>query len=189
MEGFKIVLFDTQVKHSLADSEYNIRREQCEAGVSIIQRQIPSVKSLRDATIQQLENYVLPNDKTVYHKCKYVVEENRRLLAACGDLEKGDIHSFGKRMFQTHEGLSTLYAVSCTELDFLVDIVKTHPSVLGARMMGGGFGGCTINLVEESSLEGVVQGVSDRYNKRFGNTPNVHVINIDNGSTILQQLN
>ncbi len=131
----------------------------------------------------------MPEDSAVYHKCKYVVEENRRLLAACDDLEKGDIRSFGKRMFQTHEGLSTLYEVSCTELDFLVDIVKTNPSVLGARMMGGGFGGCTINLIAENSLEKVVQTVSDQYKERFGNIPGVHIINIDNGSTIFQQLN
>lgn len=189
MEGFKIVLFDTYVKHSLAGSEYNLRRQQCEAGVSLIQRRIPSVKSLRDVTIGQLEEYVMPEDSAVYHKCKYVVEENRRLLAACDDLEKGDIRSFGKRMFQTHEGLSTLYEVSCTELDFLVDIVKTNPSVLGARMMGGGFGGCTINLIAENSLEKVVQTVSDQYKERFGNIPGVHIINIDNGSTIFQQLN
>jgi galactokinase len=189
MEGFKIILFDTQVKHSLANSEYNIRRKQCETGVSIIHEHIPSVKSLRDVTIQQLEEYVMPEDSAVFNKCKYVVEENRRLLAACDDLEKGDIRSFGKRMFQTHEGLSTLYEVSCTELDFLVDIVKINPFVLGARMMGGGFGGCTINLIAADSLEEVIQTVSDQYKERFGNIPGVHIINIDNGSTILQQLN
>jgi len=189
MEGFKIILFDTRVKHSLANSEYNIRRKQCEAGVSIIQEHIPSVKSLRDVTIRQLQEYVLPEDSTVYRKCKYVIEENRRLLAACDDLEKGDIRSFGKRMFQTHEGLSILYEVSCKELDFLVDIVKTNPSVLGARMMGGGFGGCTINLIAEHSLEEVVETVNSEYRERFGNITGVHIINIDNGATILQQMN
>ena len=135
-EGIRIVLFDTRVKHSLASSEYNTRRQQCEAGVRLIQAHHPQVHSLRDVVPEMLDRYVAPADPILYKRCLYVVEENSRLLAACEDLRKGDIASFGRKMFATHEGLSTQYEVSCPELDFLVDHVKDHPAVLGARMMG-----------------------------------------------------
>ena len=162
-DGIRIVLFDTRVKHSLASSEYNTRRHQCETGVKLIQAHHPEVHSLRDATPEMLDRYVAPADAVLYKRCRYVVEENARLLAACEDLRKGDIASFGQKMFVTHEGLSNLYEVSCPELDFLVNQVKDHPAVLGARMMGGGFGGCTINLVKEDAIEELVARTATSY--------------------------
>ena len=185
MDGIKILLLDTNVKHSLGSSEYNVRRKQCETGVAWIQRYVPEAKSLRDATVEMLDKYVLHDDILIYQRCKYVVEENNRLLAACKDLEKGDLHAFGARMYETHYGLSKLYEVSCPELDFLVTQVQDNPAVLGARMMGGGFGGCTINLVKEEAIEELVETTSIAYKKGMNKMLKAHVAKIETGSNIL----
>jgi galactokinase len=163
MEGIKILLLNTNVKHSLASSEYNTRRQQCEKGVEYVKSHFSEVESLRDVTIEMLDQFVAPKDEIIYRRCKYVVEENIRLLAGCDDLKKGDIAALGRKMFQTHNGLSKQYEVSCKELDFLVDHVKNNPAVLGARMMGGGFGGCTINLVKEEAINNIIKEVSESY--------------------------
>ena len=141
IEGIKIVLLNSNVSHSLASSEYNTRRQQCEQGVAWVKKQIPEVQSLRDVSPEMLQQHVLPKDELIYKRCKYVLEENLRLLAACDDLKKGDIAALGQKMFRTHEGLSKEYEVSCRELDWLVQYVRNESSVLGARMMGGGLGG------------------------------------------------
>lgn len=185
MEGIKILLLDTNVKHSLGSSEYNVRRRQCETGVAWIQRHVPEVKSLRDATIEMLDKHVLQEDLLIYQRCKYVVEENNRLLAACKDLEQGDIPAFGTRMYQSHHGLSKLYEVSCPELDFLVTHVQDNPAVLGARMMGGGFGGCTINLVKEDAIEALVSETTMAYKKAMNKVLKAHVAKIETGSNLL----
>lgn len=181
----KIVLFDTRVKHSLASSAYNERREQCEYGVSLIQKHHPEVKSLRDATLEQLDQYVKPVDEVVYNRCRYVVSEIKRLQDGCEDLKKDDFKTFGKRMFETHDGLQHLYEVSCDELDILVDLVRDNDAVLGARMMGGGFGGCTINLVKADQAEQVAKEVSEAYLKRTGKEAKVYIAQISSGSGIL----
>lgn len=184
-DGIGIVLFDTRVKHSLASSEYNTRRQQCEAGVKLVQAHHPQVHSLRDVEPEMLERYVAPADPILYKRCRYVVEENARLLAACEDLKKGDIGSFGRKMFATHEGLSNLYEVSCPELDFLVEQVKDHPAVLGARMMGGGFGGCTINLVREEAIEELVAQTVTVYAKAMNKELKAYKGQIENGTSRL----
>lgn len=180
-----LVLFDTQVKHSLASSAYNERREQCEEGVALIQRHRPDVKSLRDVTRQQLEAYVKPVDATVYNRCCYVVSEIERLRDGCDDLKKGDFVSFGRKMFETHEGLKHLYEVSCDELDVLVDLVADDDAVLGARMMGGGFGGCTINLVKVDRVQRVTEAVTLAYNERTGRSAQVYVADISAGTDVI----
>lgn len=182
MKGIKIVLLDTNVKHSLASSAYNERRTQCEAGVAKIQQHIPGVKSLRDATIKMLGDYV--TNPVVYQRCKYVVEEIERLQHACADLNNGDMNAFGKKMYATHDGLSKLYEVSCTELDCLVDAVRIHPSVLGARMMGGGFGGCTINLVKETEVEKIINTVSETYKSKMNKELSAYIVTIESGTCI-----
>jgi galactokinase len=182
-EGIRIVLFDTRVKHSLASSEYNTRRQQCEAGVKLIQAHHPNVRSLRDATPEMLDRYVKPADPILYKRCSYVVGENARLLNACEDLKNGDISSFGQKMFATHEGLSREYEVSCPELDFLVAQVKDHPAVLGARMMGGGFGGCTINLVKEEAIEELVARTVKAYAKEMNKELKTYKGQIENGTS------
>lgn len=178
----RIVLFDTQVKHSLASSAYNERREQCEQGVAWVQQHQPHVKSLRDATIQQLDEYVKPKDATVYNRCHYVVSEIKRLQDGCEDLKKDDFVTFGKRMFETHDGLQHLYEVSCDELDILVDLVRGNDAVLGARMMGGGFGGCTINLVKVDQVQGVIDTVVTAYKEKTGRIAQAYIANISAGT-------
>lgn len=181
----KILLLDTQVKHSLASSAYNERREQCEEGVRLINQHHPEVKSLRDASEEMLLKYVKPVNEIVYNRCTYVVSEIERLLLACNDLKKDDFTSFGKRMFETHDGLQHRYEVSCPELDILVDLVKNNPYVLGARMMGGGFGGCTINLVKADKAEEVAEAVKLAYKEKTGITIPYYIAEINSGTTIV----
>ncbi len=181
----KIVLFDTQVKHSLASSAYNERREQCEYGVSLIQKHHPEVQSLRNASIAQLDRYVKPVDEVVHNRCLYVVSEIKRLQDGCEDLKRDDFESFGKRMFETHDGLQHLYEVSCDELDVLVDLVRNNSAVLGARMMGGGFGGCTINLVKADQVQAVVDTVTKAYGEKTGKKAQAYIASISAGTNII----
>jgi galactokinase len=185
MDGFKIVLIDTNVKHSLNESEYNVRRQQCEEGVAMVKKHHPDVHTLRDVTMDMLNQYVLPHNELVYRRCSYVIEENERLLTACKHLENGDMEAFGKMMYQSHEGLSKKYEVSCKELDFLVDQVRDNPDVLGARMMGGGFGGCTINLVKDDAVEGLINSVVKAYKEAIGLEAKAYVTKIEDGTTII----
>ncbi|MEO5911692.1 MAG: galactokinase [Pelobium sp.] len=186
LEGIKIVLFDSMVKHSLASSEYNVRTSQCGEGVSIIQQKYPEVKTLRDATIAMVEECLSDQSTDIYHRCKYVVEENDRLLAACIDLKNGKIEDFGQKMYETHQGLSELYEVSCPELDFIVSCTKKEPGILGARMMGGGFGGCVITLVKEEELEGIVKRIKEAYWNKINIGMNVYITQIEDGTHIVK---
>ena len=183
MDGLKIVLLDTNVKHSLASSEYNVRREQCEAGVALIQQKYPNVKSLRDAHLTMVNDCIDPNT-LVYSRCKYIVEEKQRLLDGCDALQVGDVAAFGKKMFATHHGLSKEYEVSCKELDFLVEQVKDDPSVLGARMMGGGFGGCTINIVREDGVDALIERITPQYKAAMHLNLKSYVIALEDGTSV-----
>ena len=181
-DGYKIVLFNTNVEHNLASSEYNIRREQCEKGVEIIKQFEPSVNSLRDANVEMLDQHLAEKDRMIYKRCKYVVEEIARILPACEDLKRGDMKALGERMYQTHNGLSKDYEVSCKELDFLVDYVKNIPDVAGARMMGGGFGGCTINLVKEEGINKLIEEITPAYKNAMKLSLTAYIITIEDGS-------
>lgn len=184
-DDIQIVLFDTRVKHSLASSAYNERREQCEQGVKWIQEIHPEVKSLRDASEEMLLTHVKPKNQKIYERCNFIVSEIQRLQDACNDLENNDLQSFGKRMFETHFGLKDLYEVSCDELDLLVDLVKDNPNVLGARMMGGGFGGCTINLVKTEAVDDLIAQVSKSYLAKTGSEMLNYIVKIENGTSII----
>ncbi|TSA59064.1 MAG: galactokinase [Sediminibacterium sp.] len=186
-EGIKIVLLDTRVKHSLASTEYNLRREECDAGVKIIQEKYPAVVSLRNATMQMIQECLINTDQKIIDRCSFVVAEIKRLQDACKDLEAGDLKAFGKKMYETHDGLSKLYEVSCAELDFLADFAKTKAGVLGARMMGGGFGGCTINLVEENAVEAFVLAAGNAFQKAFGTEMKPYIVSIGNGTSLLDE--
>ena len=186
LDGYKIVLLNTNVKHSLASSEYNTRRAQCEKGVEWVKEKYFEVESLRDVNMQMLNECVKPKDEIIYKRCKYVVEEIQRLLAACEDLKRGDLTSLGKKMFQTHDGLSKEYEVSCKELDFLVNAVRNHPDVLGARMMGGGFGGCTINIVKEEAVEKLINELNQSYQKNMSRELAAYVAQIEDGSSVIE---
>ena len=180
MEEISIVLLDTQVKHSLASSEYNTRRIQCEKGVEAIQKKYPVVMKLRDATITMLKECIA-EDTDVYKRCLYVIQEIERVQKACNDLKHFHVADFGKKMFETHKGLSELYEVSCNELDFLVNVVKENPNVLGARMMGGGFGGCTINLIKKDAVDRLISEVSVLYEKAFHLNLKSYIVKIEDG--------
>lgn len=183
----KIVLFNTKVTHSLASSAYNERREQCEKGAALIRQKYAEVESLREASTSQLNELVKPVDELVYQRCLYVVEEIQRLHDACNDLQNNDLASFGRRMFQTHNGLQNLYEVSCKELDVLVDLVRDNEAVYGARMMGGGFGGCTINLVKAEQVELVIEQVTRNYQLMLGKVIEVYVAELEDGTEIITQ--
>jgi len=183
LDDARIVLLDTNVKHSLASSEYNTRRQQCEAGVRLVREHYPEVTSLREVTLDMLDRYVAPVDELIYRRCRFIVGENARLLAGTEDLGRGDLAAFGRKMFETHEGLSREYEVSCRELDFLVEEVKGDPAVLGARMMGGGFGGCTINLVKEAAIAGLVDRIAPVYRDAMKKELKVYVTQIEDGTS------
>lgn len=185
LEGYKILLLNTNVKHSLGSSEYNTRRAQCEQGVAWVKEHHREVNSLRDVTMEMLHQYVEPKDKLIYQRCKYVVEEKERLLTGCEDLKKGDLESLGKKMFQTHDGLSKEYEVSCKELDFLVDAVRNNPDVVGARMMGGGFGGCTINIVKEEAIDALIDRLEEDYEKNMGLKLTAYIAQVENGTSLI----
>lgn len=186
LANYDIVLLDTQIKHALASSEYNTRRAECEQGISLIQQRYPSTKSLREVSMDMLNECVDSSQmKKVYNRCKYVIEEIERTQAAAKDLQEGQLAAFGQKMFATHDGLSLLYEVSCPELDFLVKEVKDNPNIIGARMMGGGFGGCTINLIKKEATASVVQKLVASYHKTFQKNLLSYEVNIDDGASIL----
>ncbi|GAB2627332.1 galactokinase [Belliella aquatica] len=180
---YKILLIDTQVKHSLADSAYNKRRLECEEGVRAAQQIQADVRDLRDVSLDLLDQ--LSIDAVVYDRCKYVIEENQRVLDSCELLGKGDLIGFGKQVYQSHHGLSKLYEVSCEELDFLVDYTKEIPEVLGSRMMGGGFGGCTINIVHQDIIEKLQKDISEAYQKNFNKFPKFYIVSPEDGTGFL----
>lgn len=178
---YKIVLCNSMVHHSLASSEYNVRRQQCEEGVKAIQALHPEVKSLRDATMAMLNEVKANLPAKVYDRCAYVIAEIQRVKDATALLKEGNLKKFGELMYATHEGLSTLYEVSCPELDFLVSLARKREEVAGARVMGGGFGGCTINLVKTDKVDEYVEFIKASYQQQYNKIPEVYVTVIEEG--------
>ena len=185
MEGVKILLLNTNVKHSLATSEYNTRNAECKKAVALVNEHHSEVNDLRDATMHMLNNYVLPKDKLVYNRSAFVVREIDRLLQGCEDLKRGDLQALGQKMFETHKGLSEQYEVSCKELDWLVDAVKTNDAVIGSRMMGGGFGGCTISLVTANAIEPLVAALQPAYEAAMHMPLDYYVVTIEDGTELI----
>lgn len=182
LDNYRFILCDTQVKHSLVDTEYNVRRMECEIGVQSIKKYQEQVLSLRDISYEMLQNVRHEIPSKVYQRCLYVLEENNRLLKACQMLESGDLEGFGSLMYKSHEGLSKQYEVSCPELDFLVDFTLARSEVLGSRMMGGGFGGCTLNLVKKDQAENFKSEITTAYLKKFGHQAQVYEVEIVEGT-------
>lgn len=180
--GYRLVLIDTMVKHSLASSEYNVRRQQCEAGVAVVRQKHPSVSSLRDISPEMLDESKSLMEPIVFQRCQYVIEENIRLLRACDALQENDLPTFGQMMTGSHEGLRHKFEVSCVELDFLADLATKTPGILGARMMGGGFGGCTINLVSAAAHDAFIDDATRNFEKQFGLKPKVYDVVISEGA-------
>ena len=179
--GYKLVLLNTCVKHELAGSPYNERRLSCEHVAEVIKSKHPSIESLRDANFEMLEEVKAELKPEDYNRAKYVIGEVERVLDVCNALEAGDYETVGKKMYETHFGLSKDYEVSCEELDFLVD-VAIDCGVTGSRMMGGGFGGCTINLVKEELYDIFIEKANERYNEKYGKSPKVYDVVIGDGS-------
>jgi len=182
---YKIVLVNTMVSHSLASSEYNTRRQQCEEGVSILQKYYRGISSLRDVNKEQLEMHKAELSDIVYRRCSFIVHENERLLKGCSFLNKGELKSFGELMYEAHEGLSKWYEVSCKESDFLVEKAKEFEGVMGGRQMGGGFGGCTINIVKQAEVEKFSSYITELYKKEFAVLPLIYITQIEDGAKII----
>lgn len=180
-EGYKLVLVDSVVKHELASSAYNKRRESCEAVVKAMQEAHPNVEFLRDADMAMLEAVKEKVSAEDYMRAEYVIEEIQRVLDVCDALEKGDYETVGEKMYETHHGMSKLYEVSCEELDYLNDIARDC-GVTGSRVMGGGFGGCTINLVKEELYPMFIEKAKKDFTAKFGKEPKVYDVVIGNGS-------
>jgi galactokinase len=179
-----ILLIDTKVKHSLADSAYNNRREACELGVALVMRKY-DVHSLRDVTEAMLIDLKEDFPDDIFRRCHYVVKELERTQLAVQHLKKRDLQGFGKLLFETHKGLSHDYEVSCQESDFLVNLAKGNKKVFGARMMGGGFGGCTINLIDKSDTARFTESVKEKYTNAFNKEPDFHSMKLMDGVSIL----
>lgn len=186
LDGLSILLLNTNVKHALASSEYNTRRKECEQAVEWISEYVPNIHSLRDVTEDMLDRYVQPKDLTIDARARFVVREINRLTSGCEELARGNIKGLGKKMFATHHGLQAMYQVSCPELDFLVDAVEHRQAVIGARMMGGGFGGCTINLVEDIAIPGLIRELKPLYEQETKLPLSYYVTSIEDGTTIIK---
>jgi len=184
-KDYSLILFDSNVKHSLFTSEYNTRRIECEEGLSIIKSHFPEVKTFRNATEEQVLSLKDKMTDKVFSRVHFVVKEINRVIKACEALDQGNIEQLGELLFETHYGLSQEYEVSCEELDMLVDTAKEDDAIIGSRLMGGGFGGCTINLVKKGHENEVKRKFSKLYLDTFGIELKFYDVKISNGTTLL----
>ena len=182
-----LVLCDTGVKHALASSEYNTRREECIAGVNAINTTVstPPITSLRDADLSLLAKAKASLRQAEFNRCQYVIEENARVASACQAMEENRLEALGELMYATHAGLKELYEVSCPELDQLVDIAAGTDGVVGARMMGGGFGGCTLNIVQQDAVEAFIARTQALYYTPQQKQPSILVTELSDGTSAL----
>ncbi|HEX6905985.1 MAG TPA: galactokinase, partial [Terriglobales bacterium] len=177
-----LVICDSGVRHALSGGEYNARRAECETGVRLLARHRPQVRALRDATLAELERHRSELGDVVFRRCRHVVTENARVLQAAEALERSDLAEFGRLMGESHRSLRYDYEVSCYELDLLVELAAGRNGVYGARMTGGGFGGCTVNLVESGAVEEFRQAISAGYQQATGKTPKIYVSEAASGA-------
>ena len=185
---YELLLLNTNISHSLASSEYNTRRNECETGVTIFKKKYPTIHSLRDVTYQILaeSKHNLPDN--IFKRCRHVVLENNRVLEATKALHEKDFYKLGMLMYQSHASLKDDYEVSCEELDFLVALTKDKDYILGSRMIGGGFGGCTLNVILKEKTKQFIDLAYIKYNNRFGIEPTAYAVAIDDGTSLLKQL-
>lgn len=180
----RIVICNTMVRHELTGGEYNERRADCEEGVRLLSAQLPGVHALRDVTPAMLEPFASTLPPRIFRRCRHVVSENVRVLEAADDLRRGDLSAFGARMAASHASLRDDYEVSCAELDLMVSLAVSAEGVHGARMTGGGFGGCTVNLVERSATEAFVATVGEAYRQQTGIQPDIYVCTASGGARV-----
>ena len=181
-QDVRLVVCNSMVRHDLASGEYNLRRRDCETGLKLLQARLPAIRALRDVTMEDLERHQQVLPQTVYRRCRHVVAENRRVLQACGALDAEDAEQFGRLMRESHASLRDDYEVSCRELDLLVDLASSFNGVFGARMMGGGFGGCTINLVRAEHAGVFQSNISQAYFDKTGTAPEISVCELAQGA-------
>ncbi|MCQ0111984.1 galactokinase [Zhouia sp. CL16] len=184
-EPYELWLLNTNVSHNLAESEYNIRRQECRAAIQLINEKFKTIDSFRDLTIEDIPNLEKILPEILFKRVSYVIEENERVVKAATALKDNDLVTFGKMLYEAHEGQQNKYEVSCRELDFLVDYSREVSEVLGSRMMGGGFGGCTINLIHKDIAESYVNDIATAYEKEFQIALTPLKVNIDKGTYIL----
>ena len=182
--GYSLILFDSNVQHSLFTSEYNNRRIECDEGLRIINDNYPEINSFRDCNEELLIGLKSKMTDNVFRRSLYAVKEIKRVIEACASLDKGDIKTLGKLMFETHDGLSKDYEVSCAELDYLVDLAKAEEDVIGSRLMGGGFGGCTITLVKKGRENAIKDKFTKLYADRFNIELKTYDVKVSNGTSL-----
>jgi len=182
--GVSIVICNTMVRHKLAGGEYNVRRAECEEGVRLLAKRIPGMAALRDVSVAQLEKYRADLPEKIYQRCEHVVWENQRVLESSKALATGDLIAVGEYMAASHRSLRDLYQVSCFELDSMVESAQGLPGFFGGRMTGGGFGGCTVNLVNTSDAEAFAEQIASRYQERTGIHPDVFVSAASDGASV-----
>ena len=178
----RLVICNTMVKHALAAGEYNTRRAECEAGVRHFAQSLPNVRALRDVTEADLKRYGNDLSEVIHRRCRHVITENARVLEAAKALNRGDLDAFGRLMNESHRSLRDDYEVSCKELDAMVDLAQKVPGVYGARMTGGGFGGCTVNLVNVEKVEEFKQTVAHGYSEATGLATEIYVCSAAEGA-------
>lgn len=181
----QLVVCNTMVKHDLATGAYNTRREECEAGVRYFAKINPAIRALRDVSVELLDQYAPDLPETIRKRCEHVVRENQRTLEAARALTAGDLKRFGELMRESHRSLRDLYEVSCGELDIMVEAAQNLPGFCGGRMTGGGFGGCTVNLVREENSRDFARQIAERYQQRTGITPQIYLCSAEDGATEL----
>ncbi|MFK7970129.1 MAG: galactokinase [Bacteroidia bacterium] len=181
LDDFEFLLINSNVTHNLADSAYNTRREECQAGVHMLRKFYPKIDSLRDVKRSQLEQQRANIPEPIYSRCLHVVSENERVLKAVESLKEGNLPMLGKLMYQSHASLKDSYEVSCAELDFLVEKTADKDYILGSRMMGGGFGGCTLNLIKKSEKDAFLNELIPAYKTAFGTEPTPFNVSIEDG--------
>jgi galactokinase len=179
-----IAICHSGVKHALVGSEYNRRRQECAAGVAALRARFPGIAALRDVTPAQLAACRAELDPTVHRRCRHVVGENARVLESVAALRSGDLDGFGRLLDASHASLRDDYQVSCPEVDLLVDLARQGPGVLGARITGGGFGGCTVNLVEREALPHLRDVVLVEYQRRTGRQPRLFTSSPADGAEV-----
>jgi len=179
----RLVICNTMVKHELAHGEYNRRREECDEGVRVLAKWYPEIRALRDVSAEQLEMHAADLPLTIYQRCRHVVNENQRVLDGSRALSAGDLGQFGALMRASHRSLRDLYAVSCEELDLMVEVAEGLPGYCGGRMTGGGFGGCTVNLVAASEADAFADRVQSRYLEKTGIRPDIYLCTAADGAS------
>lgn len=186
MKNHLIALVDTKVKHQLASSEYNKRRLECEKGVEVLKNFDSNINSLRDVSLEFVEKHKKDLDAIIYKRCHYVISENKRVFDSCNALTQNDFVSFGDLLYSSHSELKNKFEVSCEELDILVNITKKMDFVLGARMMGGGFGGCTINLIKSDYKDEFRRKIAEEYHSQTNIHPEIYFVKLSDGVRFLE---